>query len=172
MTETKTLKIAEPCSPELRACVDDLISQGKDEASAWAICKSQLGESALPDLKALAKLMENASEPFKSAFKKFLEPLDRIAVEWASKGKQLQDHKVLIETFDKAKQELQEIAARKDVEIGKLNAEVSKRDGLVEANRKLQIDNDNIRDKVKAQMKGTFPNVVKQPEPCVGDPLA
>jgi chromosome segregation ATPase len=39
------LKLAEPCSPKLKACVDDLIAQGREESSAWAICRSQLGES-------------------------------------------------------------------------------------------------------------------------------
>jgi hypothetical protein len=34
-----------PCSPKLKACVDDLIAQGKPESSAWAICRSQLGET-------------------------------------------------------------------------------------------------------------------------------
>ena len=37
--------VQEPCSPKLRACVDDLIAQGKPESSAWAICRSQIGES-------------------------------------------------------------------------------------------------------------------------------
>ena len=34
-----------PCSPKLKRCVDDLIAQGKPEDSAWAICRSQLGET-------------------------------------------------------------------------------------------------------------------------------
>jgi hypothetical protein len=41
-------KVGEPCSPELKACVDALIADGKPEDSAWAICKSKLGESAEP----------------------------------------------------------------------------------------------------------------------------
>ncbi len=39
------LQLGEPCSPELKACVDKLIADGKEESSAWAICKSQLGET-------------------------------------------------------------------------------------------------------------------------------
>ena len=34
-----------PCSPELKSCVDALIADGHDEGSAWAICRSKLGES-------------------------------------------------------------------------------------------------------------------------------
>lgn len=34
-----------PCSPKLKSCVDDLIAAGQDEDSAWAICRSKLGES-------------------------------------------------------------------------------------------------------------------------------
>lgn len=34
-----------PCSPELKSCVDALIADGHDEDSAWAICRSKLGES-------------------------------------------------------------------------------------------------------------------------------
>lgn len=39
-------ELGEPCSPELRACVDALLAKGTPEDSAWAICKSQLGETA------------------------------------------------------------------------------------------------------------------------------
>lgn len=37
-------KVGEPCSPELQACVDALIADGKPEDSAWAICRSKIGE--------------------------------------------------------------------------------------------------------------------------------
>lgn len=39
------LTLTEPCSAELKACVDKLIADGKSEDSAWAICRSQLGET-------------------------------------------------------------------------------------------------------------------------------
>jgi chromosome segregation ATPase len=41
------LQLGEPCSPELKACVDDLIAKGENESSAWAICKSKLEETKL-----------------------------------------------------------------------------------------------------------------------------
>ena len=40
------LSLAEPCSPELKACVNALIIDGKEESSAWAICKSKVGETS------------------------------------------------------------------------------------------------------------------------------
>lgn len=63
------LKIAEPCSPELRACVDALIADGKEESSAWAICKAKLGETVTPpktivlkEAVAIGKLVFNPKE--------------------------------------------------------------------------------------------------------------
>ena len=44
LNETKKA-IGEPCSPELKACVDALIADGKPEDSAWAICRSKVGEA-------------------------------------------------------------------------------------------------------------------------------
>lgn len=41
----EALKLGEPCSPELQACVDKLTADGKSEESAQAICRSQLGET-------------------------------------------------------------------------------------------------------------------------------
>jgi hypothetical protein len=41
------MKLGEPCSPALKACVDDLIAAGHPDASAWAICRSKLGETKL-----------------------------------------------------------------------------------------------------------------------------
>lgn len=38
-----------PCSAKLRSCVNDLLAKGYPEDSAWAICKSQLGESMNAD---------------------------------------------------------------------------------------------------------------------------
>jgi hypothetical protein len=40
------LKIAEPCSPKVKACVDDLVAKGTPEEHAWPICKAQFGETA------------------------------------------------------------------------------------------------------------------------------
>jgi hypothetical protein len=63
------LKIAEPCSPELKACVDALIADGKEESSAWAICKAKLGETVTPpktivlkEAVAIGKLVFNPKE--------------------------------------------------------------------------------------------------------------
>jgi hypothetical protein len=41
------MNLGEPCSPKLKACVDDLIAAGHPEDSAWAICRSKLGEIKL-----------------------------------------------------------------------------------------------------------------------------
>ena len=46
--ETLVDDVGEPCSPELRACVDALLAKGTPESSAWPICKSKLGEKG-PD---------------------------------------------------------------------------------------------------------------------------
>jgi uncharacterized C2H2 Zn-finger protein len=65
----ENLKIAEPCSPELKACVDALIADGKEESSAWAICKAKLGETVTPsktiilkEAVAIGKLVFNPKE--------------------------------------------------------------------------------------------------------------
>jgi hypothetical protein len=65
----ENLKIAEPCSPELKACVDALIADGKEESSAWAICKAKLGEAVTPsktivlkEAVAIGKLVFNPKE--------------------------------------------------------------------------------------------------------------
>jgi len=49
--------LGEPCSPELKKCVDDLISQGKDESSAWAICRSRIGETSEQTIQRLEHAM-------------------------------------------------------------------------------------------------------------------
>lgn len=54
-----TQKIAEPCSPELKACVDALIAQGKPEESAWAICRSKIGETVVLKESKIAPIVWN-----------------------------------------------------------------------------------------------------------------
>lgn len=61
------MNLGEPCSPELKACVDDLIAAGHPEDSAWAICRSKLGETvALKSLPTIEKtvLVEQAGLSF------------------------------------------------------------------------------------------------------------
>jgi len=41
--------VREPCSPEKKQCVDDLIAKGHDESSAWAICTAKMGESKVSE---------------------------------------------------------------------------------------------------------------------------
>jgi len=78
------LKLGEPCSPELKACVDDLIAQGHEESNAWAICRSKIGEAqlkekppAFTETDKLAELLDNAPEPYASAWKTLISIADR-----------------------------------------------------------------------------------------------
>jgi hypothetical protein len=59
-------KVCEPCSPELRACVDALIAKGRPEDSAWAICKAQLGENLKEEDTSQPKPEDIRSGPSKS----------------------------------------------------------------------------------------------------------
>jgi len=85
------LHLAEPCSPELRACVDDLIADGKDESSAWAICKNQLGETKTKEqirqdaLNHFANFCTNHPDPkVKEEFNLYLQPLNEMITEGQS----------------------------------------------------------------------------------------
>lgn len=62
--EAKEMHFGEPCSPELKACVDALIRDGKPEDSAWAICRSKIGES-IKELKVIKAEAIATSKPIK-----------------------------------------------------------------------------------------------------------
>jgi regulator of replication initiation timing len=169
----------EPCSPELRACVDDLLAQGQDEESAWAICRSKIGEikteqetiredwkflSSYADLK-----VREAYERSLKAWNKDKALLVQRAEDLEKKvglRETVEERNALKETVTHLKMQVLELQASGDG----LKAEVARRDGLVEANRKLQIENDNIRDKVKGAFRGKNKEVVSRDVSFPEDP--
>lgn len=78
----ENLKIAEPCSPELKACVDDLIAQGRPEDSAWAICRSKIGETKLGNILPIKKLelAEQKTPTFEELRKEFTEETSALQI--------------------------------------------------------------------------------------------
>jgi hypothetical protein len=73
----------------------------------------------------------------------------------------------LRETVDSQKERI----LRLEEETAALKGEVSKRDPLVKENEELKIENDNIRDKVKGQFKGSHTTEKKGPEQHPVDPV-
>jgi hypothetical protein len=174
-------KLGEPCSPELRACVDELVASGKDESSAYAICRSQLGESlalkGLPKtepvkdvtLEDLKFLQSHTDLKVREAFGRLLSTMDG-RVREAEKRVEDTEMKVGLTETVTERDTLKEATCSQHKTILKLEEEISRRDGLVEENRKLQIENDNIRDKVKSQFKGQAKQSVAKVE-YYGNPI-
>jgi hypothetical protein len=118
----KEKQLGEPCSPELRKCVDDLIAQGKPEESAWAICKSQLGEKitvhpiSAQVVKAsdLVKETEEALQKYKDVTTKNIQDLTGLVV---AQGKQIETLETKIHSLEsKPIKESVDTTVKKDIE--------------------------------------------------------
>jgi regulator of replication initiation timing len=160
----KEAVIREPCSPELKACVDDLVAKGVPEDHAWPICRSQLGESAcLPitdedTIRVNSEILLHAPSPYKEAFEKFLKPYDKKFVELTQRA-EAAEKKVGLTEMVTEQTSLKETVDSQHKTILQLETELCRREGLVEANSKLQIENDNVRDKLRGNFKGRAKDV-------------
>lgn len=99
--------------------------------------------------------------------KQALEEIKKTADSLKTENDRLKPFEALAETVTQQKQQLAEATTK----IQDLTAEVTRRDGLVEANRKLKIENDNLKDKMQGSYKGHAPSTLRKNDlPLTHDP--
>jgi hypothetical protein len=124
----------------------------------------------------LAFLGNHADLKVKEAVDYLLSVMDRRAEDLIQRAEDAEKKVGLTETVKEARAFKETVDSQKErilkleEEMTGLKGEVSKRDSLVEENKKLQIENDNIRDKVRGQFKGRS-TVKREPDQHPVDPV-
>jgi hypothetical protein len=165
-------KIVEPCSPELKACVDALIADGKEESSAWAICKAKLGETI--DVQEIAKIFDtHLSEPFKTLWQRFIGQTDAHFKEVEANMKELQNyrnHKPIVETLEVDKKQLKESLSITEMKLQALQSEHKTLQESYAKQEKALTLLENAEWHLHPEFKGRNKNL-KQQNPVLVDPL-
>lgn len=150
LTEKPKLSIAEPCSPELKACVDKLIADGKEESNAWAICKAQLGEVE-QSKEATSDINEWITKQANPTMKHYADCIDKLT----------EDVKQLKAENSQLKQATSDHAIKETAEHNKLKENYDK---ILKENTELV----NFKDKVRGKFKGVSQKVSGQSDSSYG----
>jgi hypothetical protein len=157
----KPKTLGEPCSPALKACVDDLLAKGQDEESAWAICKSKIGEAAIKH----SNPVEEPEQFTRETVTRYQRDVDNYL---CKVDKELAEARV---ERDLAKTELAELKRNKVTETAGTTKILEMKNAELETWQKRATEAENTLFHVQAKFKGTCKETVKSDTPLYEDPM-